>query len=329
MSVLALLPQYSSADENYGHHTHNESMLVDDHHSFNTFNLFSMSVENDDLNFDEFITNCEAISHASTSDKWEEKRNVKDDSYDNADEFVVERIPKQSQEVELPLAMQTIVHETESIVRKNVGERTENEGSQVLLEISEPRTTAGNIPSIVIPEDIPDPNWHISFIALTKKRILHSHLTQILLKTGSTSPSLRYLQNLWHIDSGATNHICVSRQRFVEYHFISQKDIWTGAGSVRAIGKGTVRMELTKLDGSYSFITIFNKISSSMLPYRNAVRTSSCSISRSRAEAIAKSLIRHGFDDGSECFVIVEPFFLFEASDHLTGLVAPVLRVLA
>ncbi len=86
------------------------------------------------------------------------KKNVKDDSYDNADEFVLERIPKQPQEVELPLAIQTIVHETESIVRKNVGERTENERSQVLPEIFEPKTTAVNIPSIVIPEDIPDPN---------------------------------------------------------------------------------------------------------------------------------------------------------------------------
>ncbi len=257
MSVLALLPQYSSANENYGHHAHNESMLADDHHSFNTFILSSITVENNDMNFDEFITNYEAISHASTSDKWEEKRNVKDDSHDNADEFVVERIPKQPQKVELPLAIQTIVHETESMVRKNVGERTENERSQVVLEISEPRTTAVNIPSIVIPEDIPDPNWHISFMALIKKRILHFYLTRILLKTGSTSPSLRYLQNLWHIDSGAINHICVSRQRCIKYHFISQEeDIWTGEGSVRAIGKGIIRMELTKLDGSHSFITV-------------------------------------------------------------------------
>ena len=129
--------------------------------------------------------------------------------------------------------MQTIVHETESMVRNNVGERTENKRSQVLPGISELRTTAVNIPSIVIPEDIPDPNWHISFLALTKKRIFHSHLTQILLKTGSTSFSLRYLQSLWQIDSGATNHICISRQRFVEYHFISQEeDLWTGERSV-------------------------------------------------------------------------------------------------
>ena len=108
----------------------------------------------------------------------------------------MECIPKQPKEVELPLAIQTIVHETESMVRKNFGERTENEISQVLPEISEPRTTAVNIPSIVISKDIPDLNWHISFMALTKKRILHSHLIQILLKTGSTSPSFRHLQNL-------------------------------------------------------------------------------------------------------------------------------------
>ena len=54
--------------------------------------------------------------------------------------------------------MQIIVHETESIVRKNVGERIENKKFQVLPEISELGTKAVNIPSIVIPEDIPDPN---------------------------------------------------------------------------------------------------------------------------------------------------------------------------
>ncbi len=94
MSVLAFPPQCSSTDDNHGHNAHNESMLADDHHFLNTFSLSLMSVENDNLNFDEFITNCEAVSHASTSDKWEEKRNVKDDSFYNTDEFVVERIPQ-------------------------------------------------------------------------------------------------------------------------------------------------------------------------------------------------------------------------------------------
>ena len=69
MSVLVLPAQSSSADENYRHHSHNESLLADDHDSFNIFNLSSMSVENDHLNFDELMTNCEAISHVYTSDK--------------------------------------------------------------------------------------------------------------------------------------------------------------------------------------------------------------------------------------------------------------------
>lgn len=95
MSILALLPQYSSADENYGHYPYNKSMLADNHDFFNTFNLFFISVKNNDLNFDEFIINYKAISHASNSDKWKEKRNVKNNSYDNVNEFVMEYIPEQ------------------------------------------------------------------------------------------------------------------------------------------------------------------------------------------------------------------------------------------
>lgn len=44
------------------------------------------------------------------------------------------------------------------MVKKNVDERTENEKSWVVLEISKYGTTAVNIPSIVISEDIPDLN---------------------------------------------------------------------------------------------------------------------------------------------------------------------------
>ena len=69
ISVLALPSQYLLADENYGHYAHNKSMLADDCDSFNTFNLSLMSVENNDLNFDELIANCKTISHASNSDK--------------------------------------------------------------------------------------------------------------------------------------------------------------------------------------------------------------------------------------------------------------------
>lgn len=92
--------------------------------------------------------------------------------------------------------MQIIIQETESMVRKNGSERTENEKFQVLPEIFELWTTVVNIFSIVIFEYIPNLNWHISFMTLTKNRILYSHLTRILLKTRSTFPLLRYLQNL-------------------------------------------------------------------------------------------------------------------------------------
>lgn len=44
-------------------------MLANDFDFLNTFNLFFISVENKDLNFDEFIANCKTISHASNSDK--------------------------------------------------------------------------------------------------------------------------------------------------------------------------------------------------------------------------------------------------------------------
>lgn len=69
MNVLTLFPQYLSTDESYGHYAYNESMLADDCDFFNIFNLFSISVKNNNLNFDEFITNCKVISHASNSDK--------------------------------------------------------------------------------------------------------------------------------------------------------------------------------------------------------------------------------------------------------------------
>lgn len=42
------------------------------------------------------------------------------------------------------------------MVRRNVGERIENERSQVFPEIYEPSTTAVNIPSLIIHKDIAD-----------------------------------------------------------------------------------------------------------------------------------------------------------------------------
>lgn len=68
MSVLALPSYYLSANENYGHHSHNKSLIPDKSHSFHAFDSSFMLIENDDLNFDEFITNCKAINHADQAE---------------------------------------------------------------------------------------------------------------------------------------------------------------------------------------------------------------------------------------------------------------------
>lgn len=76
MSVLVLSSYYSSANENYGHHTHNEFLIPDERHSFHAFGSFSIPVENNDLNFDVLIINCEVISYTSTSDRVKENRAI-------------------------------------------------------------------------------------------------------------------------------------------------------------------------------------------------------------------------------------------------------------
>lgn len=56
------------------HYAYNKFILVDNCNSFNTFNYFFILVENNDLNFDEFIINCKTISHTSKSDKLKKKK---------------------------------------------------------------------------------------------------------------------------------------------------------------------------------------------------------------------------------------------------------------
>lgn len=92
MSVLAVISYYSSANKNYEHHTHNKSLISDEHYFFHAFDSFSMLVENNDLNFNEFIINCKVINYTSISNRVEERSNVEDNLYDNVDEFVVKRI---------------------------------------------------------------------------------------------------------------------------------------------------------------------------------------------------------------------------------------------
>lgn len=134
MSVVAFSFYYLFANENYEYYTHNESLISNEHHSFYVFGFLSIPNKNDDLNFFEFNKNDEIISYTSTSDRVKEKSNIKDDLYDNTDEFVVKRIFEFFCELEFPLLMQIIIYKTESKGVKNVSVITKNEESPVLLE---------------------------------------------------------------------------------------------------------------------------------------------------------------------------------------------------
>lgn len=154
---------------------------------------------------------------------------------------------------------QTGSHLVEPLVRRNDRDRDENTGSHSLSEISEPLVATVNLSSTIPLADFTNPNWHISFMTLMDKKLPLSYSAMILPKTISTSRSFEYLKNLWHVDSGATDHIYISRQRFLKYHLINKKeDVWTSAGSVHAISMGTVCLELTKSDGSHSLVKLHN-----------------------------------------------------------------------
>lgn len=88
------------------------------------------------------------------------------------------------------------------------------------MEISEIISVAINISSLLPLKEFVDPNWHISFMNMMEKNLLQAHSTMIFPKTLRTSKVFEYLKNLWHIDSGITNHICISRQYFSKYHSI-------------------------------------------------------------------------------------------------------------
>lgn len=118
MTVFALFPQYLSINKNYRYYTKNESMLANDYDFFSIFNLFSILVKNNNLNFDEFITNCKAISFIFTLNKYKKKRNVRNNSYNNVKKFVVKCIFEQSQKIKLFFAIEIIIYKTKLIVKK-------------------------------------------------------------------------------------------------------------------------------------------------------------------------------------------------------------------
>lgn len=68
---------------------------------------------------------------------------------------------------------------------------------------------------------------------------LNSHIPAPI-DTGQFS----YLENVWHIHSGASNHLTRDRHNFSEYHLSSSKQkIWTGGGPVAVEGYGSVAMD--------------------------------------------------------------------------------------
>lgn len=94
---------------------------------------------------------------------------------------------------------------------------------------------------------------------MIEKSVLQIHSTMIATKTLRTFKAFEYLKSLWHIDSGAINHIYISRQCFSNYYSIQeQENIWTRSGSITAVEISTVRMDTKKLDSSNFFIIIHN-----------------------------------------------------------------------
>lgn len=78
-------------------------------------------------------------------------------------------------------------------------------------------------------------------MTMVEKLSLLPNSTMILPKMISSSHLLEYLKNLWQIGFGAITHIFISCQSFLDYYLIDKKkDVWTGAGSVQAIGMDIV-----------------------------------------------------------------------------------------
>ena len=64
------------------------------------------------------------------------------------------------------------------------------------------------------------------------------------------------LQNKWIIDSGATCHMCSDRSQFNEFNILKQtQEVVLGDGnSLKAVGRGTVTLELSVSHGKKSCI---------------------------------------------------------------------------
>ena len=96
MSILSHSLSNPLADISYEQNACNGSMLADES-SFKAFDFVAKNVNND-LNFDEFITNCKVVTHESSFYKSKDQSDAKESAMNyDADEYVIMRISEESQ----------------------------------------------------------------------------------------------------------------------------------------------------------------------------------------------------------------------------------------
>ena len=102
-----------------------------------------------------------------------------------------------------------------------------------------------------IPED-----WNFIFIAMQANSLQALH-SKIQATIPQNQIAYNHLFTVWHIDLGATSHICAHRSMFEEYTKVEQTSaVWTRAGPIKAIGTGTVRITLVCSNGATTVILL-------------------------------------------------------------------------
>lgn len=102
-----------------------------------------------------------------------------------------------------------------------------------------------------IPED-----WNFSFMTM-QPNLLQALRSKIQVTVPENRVAYNYLSTVWHIDSGATSHICAHCSMFQDYTKIQQSSaVWTGAGPIKAVGTGAVRITLVCSNGATTVILL-------------------------------------------------------------------------
>ena len=77
------------------------------------------------------------------------------------------------------------------------------------------------------------------------------------LRVSTTTNSHGYLHKVFHLDSGATNHICLDRSGFTNFQpTATRKKVWTGKGPIDIKGLGDVNMDWIKDNGDLIRVTL-------------------------------------------------------------------------